>query len=133
MWTIGGILAVFVGWFLIKIAVAYSLPPEISGKALLKSELKREGIDVNRIPDEALNEIVNYCIEGAMTISSLSSRPEDRNWRSNLVDNIRGQTQLIKHLMDDMQKFDSRDPIHGAIKNNQIRHILLKHKVINEI
>ena len=103
-WIIGGALALYAAWWAIKILLAQTISPEFSGRALLKQELKRSGVDVSRIPDSAIDEIVQYCLSGARSMAMLNQlssygRAEDKNWRANLVRQIEAHVPMIHNII----------------------------------
>lgn len=104
IWIVGGAIAVFVAWWALKIVLAQAVPPEVSGRALLKQELKRNGVDISRIPDRAIDEIVQHCLSGARGIAMMNQlashgRTEDKNWRANLVRQIQAHVPLIQNIL----------------------------------
>lgn len=126
VWILGGAIALFVAWWAIKIGLSMAVPPEVSGKALLKQELKRSGVNVARIPDQALDEIVQYCLDvarGTAMMSKLAThgRAEDKNWRANLVRQIQANVPLIQNITAGGQ------PSHY---DERIREILVRNCVL---
>lgn len=104
LWLAAGALALYAGWWGLKIVTSIAVAPEIAGRAFLKQELQRAGVDVGRIPDRAIDEIVQYCLSGARGMAAmhkLSSRgmPEHANWRANLVVLLRAHVPSIKEMM----------------------------------
>jgi len=125
-WIIGGAVALFAGWWVLKIILSLSVPPEVSGRALLKQELKQRGVDVARIPDRAVDEIVQYCLSGARgmaMMNQLSSRGHagDKNWRANLVRQLQAHVPLIQNVMEGGRP----SPV-----DEKVREILIRNGVV---
>jgi hypothetical protein len=51
LWILLAVFGLVPAWWVLKIVMSMVMPPEVSGRALLKQELKRSGINVARIPD----------------------------------------------------------------------------------
>ncbi len=103
-WIVGIAAALFIGWWALKIFLSVSVPPEVSGRAYLKQALKQRGVDVARIPDRAIDEIVQFCLKGARgmaMMNQLSShgRAEDKNWRANLVRQLDAHIPTIQNII----------------------------------
>lgn len=125
IWISGG-AAIFVAWWAIKIGLSMAVPPEVSGKALLKQELKRHGVDVARIPDRALEDIVQYCLSGARGMAMMNQlathgRAEDKNWRANFVRQLQAHVPLIQNIIT------SGRP---SLGDEKIREILVRNGVV---
>ncbi|RWI12403.1 hypothetical protein [Mesorhizobium sp.] len=57
-------------WWIAKLAATYFISAEFSGLALLRKELRDNGVDVKRIPETALQEIVANKISGAKGLAN---------------------------------------------------------------
>lgn len=125
-WIVGSVVAIFIGWWVVKLILSLTIPPEVSGRAYLKQELKRRGVDVLRIPDRALDEIVQFCLSGARgmaMMSQLSShgRAEEKNWRANLVRSLQAHAALVQDIMAGGR---------SSPTDEKIREILVRNGVI---
>ena len=120
------VASVWAAWWIIKVVAAYAVPPEKSGLILLKQELIRLGIDVTRIPDAALIEIVNGNIRGARAMATVAkvtrNSPHQKNWRATLVRLLQHDAVVIRDIMIEglaKHQFDESGPIllkYGVIK-----------------
>jgi hypothetical protein len=127
IWIVGGAIAFFVAWWAIKIGLSMAVPPEVSGKALLKQELKRHGVDVARIPDRALDEIVQYCLSGARGMAIMNQlathgRAEDKNWRANLVRQLQVHVPLIQNIIAGGRPSPVDEKIREILVRNGVVH-----------
>jgi hypothetical protein len=126
-WVALAIVGLFVAWWALKIVMSLAVPPEVSGRALLKQELKRGGVDVARIPDRAIDEIVQHCLKAARGIAWASSispsygRAEDKNWRANLVRQLEAHVPMIAGIMEGRP---------ASIADEHIREILVRNGVV---
>ena len=98
-WIVVLVVSLPIIWFLLKLLTAIVVPPDRSGRELLKQKLKARGVDVGRIPDSALNEIVGKKIRIAKGMASLTSSAQYKNWRANLVDSLDTEAALIAEIM----------------------------------
>jgi hypothetical protein len=122
-WIIAIIVALPILWFLLKLLVSLMVPPEKSGRELLKQSIRAYGVDVSRIPDSALNELVERNIRTSKTIASFSGDPNRNNWRANLVRALEAEGSMIAAIMDgergnNIKEFDAWKTLvrHGVIK-----------------
>lgn len=103
IWLALIVVGVVVGWWLVKLTAAYSVSPEFAGLALLKQQLQNNGVDIKRIPEAALEEIVANKIKAAKGLSLAASisnnMPNDKNWRANLVRQIQSEVNLIPKIL----------------------------------
>lgn len=105
-WIPVGAAGLFIAWWLLKILLAVVVSPTVSGRAFLKRQLKQSDINVGRIPDQALDEIVEYCVRGARGIALASKisdsygSPEDKSWRANLVRQLDVSVPTIGSILE---------------------------------
>ena len=85
-------------WFLVTLAASYAIPPETTGRARLKQEAKKIGVEIALIPDAAWDELVARNIEAAKFTARLG-RLGERNWRGNLVQNLHNEAIIVAELM----------------------------------
>ena len=127
LWVVLGLVGFVVAWWVLKIVLSMAVPPEVSGRALLKQQLKRGGVDVARIPDRAIDEIVQHCLSAARGIAWASSispsygRAEDKNWRANLVQQLQAHVPLIYGVMEGRP---------ASMADEHIREILVRNGVV---
>ena len=65
IWVVAIAAGLAIFWFLFKSLLGFSLPPETTGKAYLRKELKKMSIDQDAIPDECISELVDIAIKSA--------------------------------------------------------------------
>ncbi|MGB4057107.1 MAG: hypothetical protein WBK77_03380 [Alphaproteobacteria bacterium] len=108
-------------WFALSLLLTFIIPSEKSGRALIKQKTKALGVDINRIPDSAWNELVARNINIAKNFSTLSSDIRYKNWRANLVRQLERDAFMVKDVMNGQL---DRTP-------DYIKETLIKHGVIN--
>ncbi|MEJ1119767.1 hypothetical protein V9K92_14935 [Phyllobacterium sp. CCNWLW109] len=123
-WFIGAVVLVAILWFCLKLLAAVVFSPEYSGRALLKQSLKKHGVDISRIPDAAINDIVKISINGARGIANYSDHADDKNWRANFVRQIEGQAMIIGTIMNSQPSSSIAGPT---------KEILARYGVINTL
>ncbi|MHA6692028.1 hypothetical protein [Devosia sp. A449] len=127
LWIVLAVAGLVVAWWVLKIVLAQAVPPEVSGRALLKQELKRGGVDVARLPDRAIDEIVQHCLKAAKGMALASSispsygRAEDKNWRANLVRQLQAHVPLIRSIVNGDRP---------SMADEHIREILVRNGVV---
>lgn len=115
-----------VGWWCIKVLLALMVSPERSGLLFLKQELKKLGVDVARIPDSALNEVVQKSIIAAQGIaelyagSRLQNAREHKNWRANMVRQLEAQAYAIREVMSDSPANPLNEPTQEILSRNGV-------------
>lgn len=127
VWLLGGAVALFLGWWALRIFLSVSVSPEVSGRTYLKQALKQRGVDVARIPDSAINEIVQFCLKGARGMAAMNrlsshGRTEDKNWRANLVRQLDAHIPIIQSIMAGGQP---------SLMDDTIREILIRNGVVH--
>jgi len=127
LWVVAGIAVLLFGWWALKILMSLTVPPEVSGRAFLKQQLKRRGVDVARIPDRAIDEIVQHCLSAAKGIAMMNQlsshgRPDDKNWRANLVRQLEAHAPLVQSIMNGERP---------SLADSKIREILIRNGVVN--
>jgi len=107
-------------------AIAVALPPEVTGKALLKQTVKQYGVDIGRISENAWDQLTKGCIDQANNFVAFSKVPgmEDKgHFHGNLVDAVTGTAVMISESLDPK----SRSPLaEGPVRETLIRHGVLK-------
>ena len=99
MWeAIAIIVALPIAWFLFKLITAYLLPPEKTGRRLLRMEARKLGVDVSAIPDAAWDELVGRCIAVAKLTSPLDK--QSTNWRANLVSYLEAEASFVASVLN---------------------------------
>jgi hypothetical protein len=58
--------------FALRVLIGRLVPKRITGKLLLKAELKKWGIDASQFPDQVLTDIFAYCYSSARLMRGLS-------------------------------------------------------------
>ncbi|MFC2254805.1 hypothetical protein ACETRX_34705 [Labrys portucalensis] len=117
----GIIIALVVIW-LFKLFVGAAVPIEAGGRMLLKSDLKKMGVNVAMIPDAALDEIVSYAINQAdvMHRMGMSEMPSLRAAR------IKSIEDMAKIAIVEIEKNkDGQDPV-GSVGEILLRYGVLK-------
>lgn len=99
IWILGLAIALPLLWWAVKIILAYIIPAEKSGLAFLKQELKRIGVETNKIPDGVLVEIVTFQMDLAKFMAE-TNLANQQNWRANLVTQLEADAGIIRHLME---------------------------------
>lgn len=125
-----GAAVLFCIWFIIKVSVGYVVPPEKSGLAFLKQELRKIGVDVGAIPDNALIEIVDACLSGAQLVASVSSNPKDAAWRANFIDQLRVHAEFIRTSIEINQQRSKGGIAEQIFRDENVDNILRQHGVI---
>jgi hypothetical protein len=78
---------------------------ETSGLSYFKVLLRQRGIDMSRIPDAALIDIIHAKIAAARTDARVASMTDTmrarKNWRINLVKALEAEAKLMVSLMKD--------------------------------
>lgn len=92
------IVALPVAWFLFRLATAYFMPPEKTGRAYLLREARKRGINVSSIPDSAWDELVHRSIAVAKLTGRLDRAPS--NWRAKLVDYLEIEAASIASVLN---------------------------------
>lgn len=121
LWIVLAAVGLFVAWWVLKIVMSLAVPPEVSGRALLKQELKRRGVDVGRIPDRAIDEMVELSLRTAKTMARVSAGPDDRNWRANLVRYLQAHAAVAQGVIMGVPP---------SFADKQIREILVRNGVV---
>lgn len=123
LWIGVAILAAWAAWSLLKFLLSYALPPEVTGRALLKKLAKQRGVDISRIPDAAIDEIVARHIRQARFFASMSNSVELSNWRANLVRSLRDEALVLQ------EAFSPRGPL---TVSHPTRETLVKYGVVRD-
>lgn len=76
---------------------------EKSGLSYFKVLLRQRGVDMSRIPDAALADIIRAKIKAAKTRATIAGMADDKrarkNWRINLVRSLEAEANLMVALM----------------------------------
>lgn len=107
---------------LLNAAVGAAVPPEFSGKALLKQTCKQYGVDVGRIPENAWDEMVSRCIEQARAMSNLPASLKTDHFHTELVKAVEGTAVMVSEALEP----DNR----SLLATGWVRDILIKHGVL---
>ncbi len=65
VWVIAVVVGLAILWFLFKLLLGFAVPPETSGKAYLRKQLKEIGIGNDLVSDECIEELVRIAIKTA--------------------------------------------------------------------
>ena len=90
-------IGIFVGLFLLKLAITWFVPINKTAKALLTQELKKYDLNSYNIPDELLTEIVEFSIK-ITEVRHLSS-PNSASFKADLVRNIQFQAEHLNNYI----------------------------------
>lgn len=100
VWLALGVVALAVGWFLLKAVVGATAPPEHSGRAFLQQQLVHLGVPPHVIPDAAMDDIVATCLQTARGVAALAgNKGRYGTWRANFVDSLKGTAVCIASLL----------------------------------
>jgi hypothetical protein len=100
LWAALAAICIPLLWFALKIGISLAVPPEKSGREFLKRQLRQQGVDVSRIPDAALIELVERQIKGAKAMAAFSRSVDKRNWRANLVQGLEFQSGVVADILN---------------------------------
>ncbi len=121
-WFITGIIAAPIMWFIFKVVLGAAAAPEVSGKQLLKQELRKLGVKPFVLPEACLDDFVQSCKHMAeMTKDTL----HHGYFSSAFADSIEGTALNIARYLNGMES--------GAIEHpedNYCYQILLRHGVV---
>ena len=105
-----------IGWFLLKTLVGFCSPPHISGKALLKQELKKHGVDPVGLGDACLSEITQTAI-GIAQLHKLAGR---QTFIEAFVKCIEDEVvTVVRYLQGAKPDFDG-DPIYDVLRRHSV-------------
>ena len=60
IWIIVGLIAIPALWWVTKVLTSFVVPVSSSGRAYLKQELRKRGIDPRQIPDACVDDFVDF-------------------------------------------------------------------------
>lgn len=114
------VIGLLVAWWIVKLVLSIAVPAQVSGRAFLKQNLKRRGVDIGRIPEGAIDEIVQYCIQGAQSIAAahklaFRGNARDKNWRANLVRQLQAVAPMIQNILDGGKPWPGDDEIRDIL------------------
>lgn len=129
-WFIAGIIAAPILWFIFKymlsVVVGATAPPEVSGKQLLKQELRKLGVNSTILPEACLDEFVDLSKDVAeWTKDTL----HHGHFSTAFVNNLEGTAINIArclYVTETGSTMDSRQ----ETENNYCYDILLRHGVV---
>ncbi len=107
-WIVIALVALPVGWYLMKVIVGVAAPKNLSGRQLLKKQLESVGVDPARLGDECLSEIV----EQAHDMANLMRRATGEGFTTEFVRNLENQAYMISAYF----KGQERIPVNGGAK-----------------
>jgi len=86
-------------WFIMSAAVFHLIPARVLGRATLKGEARKAGVEIALIPDAAWDELVERHIKVAKFAAEFSHKPENRNWRASLVQDLEIEARILSAVM----------------------------------
>ena len=70
-WILIGAVVAPIAWFVLKAVVGLTVPPEVTGKHLLKQELRHCGVDPDKLPEACLRDLTEHAVTTARCISDI--------------------------------------------------------------
>lgn len=113
--------SIVIGIFFLRLALAWLVPIEKTGKALLEQELKQYGINHQLVPHELKTEIVNQ----AITIAGVAGQPKSAAFKSKVVEHIQFQAEHLKNFIKNPNMFSqsSDDPFQKAYEKYDLSNL----------
>lgn len=105
-----------IAWHLFKVFVGAVVPPEVSGRQLLKQELRKYGTDPNKLPEACILELTEHSVRTARAISEIRGK----SLTNEVVDKIEATAMLVSDDLKGSRQFE----------DSYTTHILRKHVVI---
>ena len=100
-WIVIFVVGLPIAWFAFKATLGAVVPPEVSGKLLLKQRLAHYGADPSRLPDACLQELAETSVQTAKMTATVMRE----SWREQMVNSIEGTAVLVaKHLHGEDEK-----------------------------
>ena len=122
LWIVGGLAGLFVAWFLLKAVLSFAVPERVSGLALLKQELKKNGTRYEHLPDAFFEE----CVEFAITVADGKARLLGQGAVARKAELV-GTIESIAYVADQWQRGTQSAALTGG--DNAYRNIFEKYEL----
>jgi hypothetical protein len=122
-WVIAIVIAFPIILFLFYTFLSLVVPPQKSGRQLLKKRIHAHGGDASLVPESVLNELVEKHIRTAKTMASFSGDPRHKNWRANLVKALEVDGKMIAIILAGERGIDIRE---FGVWQTLVRHGVIK-------
>jgi hypothetical protein len=112
-WIVFAVVALPMGWVLLKAIVGATVPKNLSGRQLLKKRLKSLGVDPARLGDECLSEIV----EQAHDMADLMRRATGEGFTTEFVGNLENHAYMISAYFKGQERVPE-DPLWNTLNRH---------------
>lgn len=117
----GGAIALLALSLVVRALNSIRMPSDsFSGRVFLKRAVKRQGVELSRIPGSVWREIVEAKLATARQLAATSIDPVNRNIRLNLARELRREAEAIARVMSNAPRRPEDDPTREILLRNGV-------------